>query len=420
MSPRHLRLACWWMMLAGAAGLFAQTAEENDETLGSASALRIEVESATPVLIEAGTRLRERPHPHAPVVTVVPVELPLEPLERNGDWARVRFGQRIGWAFLGIEEERFEPEVAVEVEPPEPVVSALAPDKERLEGALEQMTAAVEPLDAGPFRVFTDLDGRRKRELAFNATRQLPEAYRERYRLVPQREASFAVVIYDRESSYREFERTIGDLAALEAEGHAASGIAALVAEGRNSEEIAALLVHELAHLLNRQMFIATLPPWLEEGIANDLAYCQVDKQGQLNLGSLGGRSFVAEIPGARDRFGRRRFSGTFHIEGPIASLSLLQRALAEDEWVPIEELLDLTWREFVEPDGRKLRYIQSAFLVRYLLDELDGDRFRAYLRSFQEGGTADAAALFTALGASPEEVANGFRRWVRDHTGRS
>ncbi len=393
-----------------------------DETvLGSASALRIESGEAGAVTLAAGTRLHREPHHHAAVVTVVDVEVTLEPLERLDAWVRVRFGERVGWA------ARREPPAPAEPPPgppPPPAPSAppparLSADPERLARAVSLLGERAEPVAAGPFQVYTDLASERKRQLLLRAAGHLTDAYRQRYGLAPQREASFAVVIFERQESYREFASSLADLARLDAQGHAGSGIAALVAGSRAPTEIAALLVHELTHLLNRQTFRASLPPWLEEGIANDLAYCQLDRAGRLEPGTLGGRGFIAEIPGPPDRFGVRGFSGTIHIEGPVASLSLLKRSVAAGESVPLPELLDLTWREFVEPRGRQLRYVESTFLVRYLLDELDGSGLRGFLAAYQAGSEGGPATLLTALGLDWQELTAGFHRWIRLHTGR-
>ncbi len=411
-------LVCLAVSPAAASGLAAQQDATETPLLGSASALSIESGEADAVRIEAGTKLHQQPHRHARVVTVVDVEVALEPLERLGDWVRVQFGERVGWAALGAAP------APIEAPAPPPLPAAPAPDKlianeERLARALSLLGEPSEPVAAGPFRLYTDLKSDRKRQLAIKAARHLADGYRERYGLEPQRPASFAVVIFEREESYRRFEDSSADLSQLDAEGHAGSGIAALVGAGRTPTEIAALLVHELTHLLNRQTFGGSLPPWLEEGIANDLAYCRLDHAGRLLPRTLGGQGFIAEIPGPADRFGVRSFSGTIHIEGPVASLSLLKRSVADGETVPLPELLDLTWREFVDPAGRELRYIESTFLVRYLLDGLDGSGFRAFLAGYQAGAEGDAPTLLTALGLDWRELTAGFHKWVRRHTGK-
>ncbi len=399
--------------------VLAQEEETEGNVLGAASELLIERDEAQAVLLGAGTRLHEEPHRHAPVVTVVDVEATLSAIERREEWVRVSFGGRIGWAYLGAP-----PAEDVTPAPPPPAELELLPpdeltaDQERLALAVSLLAGDPEPVAAGPFLVYTDVKGRRKRELLYKAAKHLADAYEQRYGLSPQRRASFAVVVFDRERSYRQFEDSVADLRQLDAEGHAGSGVAALVAEGRSPQEAAALLVHELAHLLNRRAFHASLPPWLEEGIANDLAYCRLDRAGRLQPQTLGGQGFIVEIPGPADRFGRRAFSGTVHIEGPLASLSLLKRKIAAGEAVPLPELLDLTWREFVAPEGRELRYVESTFLVRYLLDELSADAFRRFLTDLQAGGAADAPALLGAMDVGWERLASGFERWIEQYSG--
>ncbi len=403
----------------GAAAAAQEPPREGD-VLGSASDLRIE-SGGNAVLLEAGTKLHAEPHRHAAVVTVIDVELALEPLERRESWVRVRFEGRIGWADLAAAARPAADAPAAPSPLPAapPAAEEIAADETRLARALDLLSEPVQELEAGQFRVYTDVRSQRKRRMLFDVARHLGAAHRARYGLAPERPARFAVIVFAEEASYREFEDSVTDLRLLDAEGHAGSGIAALVAEGRTAAEAAALLVHESAHLLNRQTFRTAPPPWLEEGIANDLAYCRLDKSGRPLPQTLGGKGFIAEIPGPVDQFGRRRFAGTLHVEGPLASLGRLQRALAAGEAVPLPRLLDLTWREFVAPEGRELRYIQSTFLVRYLLDGLDGDSFKRFLNDFQDGADADAAALLSAIGRDWGELATGFADWVRRYTGR-
>ena len=109
---------------------------------------------------------------------------------------------------------------------------------------------------------------------------------------------------------------------------------------------------------------------------------------------------------------------GTYHVQGPMASLNLLKRAILLEQDLPFDQLLDLTWREFVDPEGRELRYVQSAFLVRYLLEGLDPGPFQHFLRTFQDGGTAGTAELLDAVGIDLEQLTSGFQDWVLDHRG--
>ncbi|HXT22185.1 MAG TPA: hypothetical protein VN923_15635, partial [Thermoanaerobaculia bacterium] len=54
-------------------------------------------------------------------------------------------------------------------------------------------------------------------------------------------------------------------------EGFARNGVAALAVEHLHGDEVAALMVHELGHLLGRAAMGRQLPPWLEEGLAEEL-----------------------------------------------------------------------------------------------------------------------------------------------------
>lgn len=402
----------------------ALSSQEGDETvLGSASQLLIETDAGETAPIEAGTRLYTEPHLHAAAVTVVDVALPLPVLERQGDWVRVRFGERQGWAYLGEPPSEApvpaQPEVPLAPEPPPPA-EVRKPDPSRLARARALLVDEVPPVEIGPITIYTDVQKKRIQGISADVATNLPAAYDQRYRLSLRREAEFAVVIFANEESYREFEKSVADLPEIGGKGHAGSGVAALVAGQRTPPEVAALLVHELAHLLNRRAFEGNLPPWLEEGIANDLAYCRLDRRGRPQPSTLGGRSFVAEVPGPADRFGRHRFAGTFHLQGPLASLSLLKRSVAAGETTPLPELLDLTWREFVDPAGRELRYVQSTFLIRYLLDEIGGTGFRDFLQHYQAGSSGRAEELLAALGVSWDELTAGYEGWISTYSGRS
>ena len=163
---------------------------------------------------------------------------------------------------------------------------------------------------------------------------------------------------------------------------------------------MAAVLVHELAHLLNRRVFEAPIPPWLEEGLANDLAFCRIDARGHTRLGSLGGRSAVIEQP-EYDQGGFIRLDRRVHLTGPMASLRAVQERWRTAEAPSVARLTDLVWSEFTDPMDRSLRYAASAFLVRYLLDSGgdsgDGELaagFRSFLQSVAAGGPAGVEQL--------------------------
>ena len=147
-------------------------------------------------------------------------------------------------------------------------------------------------------------------------------------------------------------------------------------------------LLHELGHLLNRRALGPALPPWLDEGMSDDLAFSIVDESGRLLAGTISGL--------------RVETVGGFELRGGLASLKIS----AEDaERQVLPGLLDLSWTEFaiVGPVGRN--YARAAFLVRCLLADRCGPAsataFRDYLSGISGGGSADPEALRSELDRS-------------------
>jgi hypothetical protein len=222
------------------------------------------------------------------------------------------------------------------------------------------------------------------------------------------------VVLFAREADYRAFAAAVGAEPGGGALGHADRGAAVLFAGRQRREEVAAVLVHELAHLLSRRALAAPPPPWLDEGIANDLSFCRVDGSGQLLLGSLGGRSVVIEEPAYRPG-GWLGIDRAVHLEGPVASLRLLREALKGGAVPPLASLAALSPEEFFDPEGRQLRYDASAFFVRYLLagDGGLGRGFRAFLAAAAGGAASDSEALLGHLRRGWGELQRDFEAWL-------
>ncbi len=382
--------------------------------------------AAEVVRAREGDRLFAAPDGRSTPIAILDFDLELEVLERRGDWVRVVFGTRRGWlpAPAGGGE-------LAEGELPPPVpgagggegvpARAGGADPARLERARAILGHRGEPARLGTFDLYTDLDKPRLLESLDRVATSLPYAYRERYGLALDGGGGAVVALFAKESCYREYERDEEDISTLSAMGHAGYGIAALFVGGRRFESIAALLVHELAHLLNRKALGSGTPAWLEEGLANDLAFSRVERSGRIVPGSLGGSSHVGEER-VRTGSGLRTVT-TLHLDGALASLSVLQKAELRGGLVPLPALLEQPWVEFVRREGRDLRYIQSAFLVRYLLDGEDArraSRFRSYLLAVSFGANADSKRLLAALDTDWEELERGFRRWLRAHVGDS
>ncbi len=378
---------------------------------------------AETVRAREGDRIFAAPDGRSTPIAIVDFEVELPVLERRGDWVRVVFGARRGWLPVSAggeaSAEDLPPPAAAAAEEKAPG-HAPGADPARLERARAILGHRGEPARLGAFDLYTDLDKSRLIEALGRIAAGLPATYRERYGLDADAGTGAAVALFARERSYREYERAEEDISGLWSMGHAGHGIAALFVDGRPLESVTPLFVHELAHLINRQVFGAGTPAWLEEGIANDLAFSRVDRSGRLVTGGLGGSSFVGEerLPTAT---GTRTVT-TLHLDGALASLSLLQKAERRNGLTPLAALLELPWVEFVRREERDLRYIQSAFLVRYLLDA-DADLasgFRGYLQAVARGESAEPARLLAALGADSSELERGYRRWLRAQVGDS
>lgn len=379
--------------------------------------------------VPAGSPLRERPHPRAPAVATVDAESELPLLERSGGWARVRYGARKGWVALdagrgGVAAAPRGPGRA------DPVLLARAVT--RLGGAGDgDPGAAAAPSSLGPWALHTDLDPERHRDLLRFLDRvaaQVPELYRDRYgaEAAPEDDPSAsvgteAVVLFAREEDYRAFARSDAALVGLDEGGFAGFGVAALYAEGRERGELAALLVHELAHLANARRLGPDTPPWLEEGLANDLAYARIGRGGALDPEGLGG---AERIRGES----RRADAGTRTGEvlalevttgGARAALGRVVTALRRGRLLPLERLTALDWREMADPADRDLAYAESAFFVRFLLDptfEPESGRreaFLGHLRSIAAGGPQPPQALLDALGEGWPDLEQAFHRWL-------
>jgi hypothetical protein len=412
-SPRYLLTAFLLLMVVLAHGSRAGSQSpdpgpQEDPVLGTSADFE-ETNEEGWVWLDAGEPLRRSPSAEAAPVTLVDVRVEVPVVERRDSWALVRYGPFKGWIQLRPEGEF----VA------EPTTAATTPDPQRLTLARELLGRDIEPERLGALELYTDVKNRRLLRFLEKVVERLPAAYRMRYGVDPGTVAREAVVIFSRERDYRAYLRTVSD-GEIRPQGHTSRGLAVIFVGTQNREEVSAILVHELTHLLNRRA-LKTLPcPWLEEGMGNDLAYCRIAKSsGQLQLGSLGGRNVVIEH--AFYFFGgESRTDREVRLEGPIASLSLLQKRLEQQEAGPLEVLLSLRWNEFTDTVDLRPRYDRSAFFVRYLLDSGDedlADGFRTYLLSLANGGAAEPAALQASLGRSWDELEQGFEDWIRRQT---
>jgi hypothetical protein len=239
----------------------------------------------------------------------------------------------------------------------------------------------------GPWRLLTDVAMGELTGMDAVAER-LSAAYTTRYGLAAAPGAGQVVVIYSSDERYRRFVESDGS-PSFAARGHGGEGLAVFTLR-RTPQDSRAVVVHELTHLLSQGVFGDLLPLWLDEGLAEDLAWCRVDAEGRLQPHTFESR----EIPDA-----------------------WIQSARAGKSF-PLSALLSPATRLFANPGTRRDATTTSAMLVRWCLEDASrAAQFRAFLKSVAKGGAGDAAALAAALGTGAPELQKDFLAWGRQPT---
>jgi hypothetical protein len=278
------------------------------------------------------------------------------------------------------------------------------------------LAAAFATVPFGPFVLYTDL-----REQATVTTLQrvataLPAAWSERFGLPLPDPLAGTLVVFAREDDFRAFAAASGDAIDRGVRGSTRGGRVALAAAGQPPDELAALFVHELAHLLAARAFGRELPPWLEEGLAEELALARLTRSGKLLPGTLRGRVRARTLDAIPQR---PTFGNRFEVsaDGAYGALSALLTAQRRGTAPALPALLALPQAEFARFEGRRERYTASAFFVRFLLDgraQRARAPFQAFLAAVAGGGPADAGALVAALGEPLPLLERDFTAWLR------
>lgn len=380
--------------------------------LGAPPAFDLSGELSDQVRVAAGDALHSAPAARAPVLTrfSAPVELPV--LERRGAWSQVRYGSWKGWVRVGDAEDDSLAEGAAPA-PAVPWTAPAAPDPAHLERARALLEGGRE-LSWGPYVLHTDVPNDALLAALAGVAAHVPEAFARRYGLAaPETGVRSVVVLYDRDDAYRRYAAGEDDLAELDSSGHAVGGLAVLAVGERRRDEVRSLLVHELTHLQTYRALGPRLPPWLAEGLAEDLAYCRVAASGELELATLDAwqslRARAILVPW--DRLGSAVIKTR---GGPAVALEELRERWREPERPPLERLLDLPHLEFMAPDRRPIHYPMSAFLVRYLLASEDrAERFRAFLAAVARGEEAGGGELLARLAVGWGDLEAGLAEWL-------
>ena len=284
--------------------------------------------------------------------------------------------------------------------------AAPAPPKESVDMArLAKVRDAMRPLGRetvlGPWRLLTDVAAGELNGLGPVAS-HLPEAFSARYSLPAAPGPGQAVVIFASDVRYRAFAAADG-YPIVGTLDHAGAGLAAFTA-GVTVSETRVALVHGLTRLLARSALGETLPGWLDEGIAGDLAWCEVDAAGRL-------------MPDTTDVFEVRRVA-------PAPAVEKRGPRVTTDEWLfrarsgrvpPLTAVAAKDSRLFANPGARGDAATASAMLVRWCLAEpARAAAFRGFLASVSRGGAGDLDALAAALGTGTRELQDGFFKWVK------
>lgn len=293
-----------------------------------------------------------------------------------------------------------EPPLGRAAEPTLPLPGRPA-DLGRLARALGRLGDGALDRRAGPYRLVTDVADAALLARADRLASGLEPLFVARYGLAAVGEARETIVLFADEAAYRAEQAAERELAPVAAAtGHAGHGLVLLYRGGRHADEVLGTLAHELAHLLTRRAIGPALPPWLDEGIADDLGASRIDDAGNL-------------LPDTFSRVVRSR-GREVEISGGEAGLRRLMSALRAPDPPRVESLLERDWGSFVAAPGAELAYAHATCLVRFLLADPElGGPFRGFLARVAAGAPATSGALLGALGRSAGELDRGLRAWV-------
>ena len=357
------------------------------------------VVGARPVVwLSEGATLHAEPDSEAPIVLQVRAITNVKLLEQRGGWHQVLYHGRAAWTLID-EPEPAGPPLGNAPSPPLPV-SPREPSPELVAAARSFLENPARTSRVGPYTFHTDLEDSSLEAGLDALAAQIEEVYVARYGRPVVGSAEGVIVLYQREGSYRGYQRQRPDGGSSASIGHTGSGVVTLFVGDQSSQRVGGVLVHEVVHLLNRRGLGPVLPAWLEEGLADDLAHSTVEN-GRIDTTRLGGE-IVAQ-------------DGVFSTFGGWASAAIVRRTYRRGAATDPSGLIAMDRVVFDEPQVQALHYAQSALLVRYLLDEDGhlGSGFRRYLANIAEGGDPGPRALFQALGVSPDQLDEGFWDWL-------
>ena len=352
--------------------------------------------------VSEGTHVRREPDGGSTSVAVVDVDMNLPVLTRCGGWVRVRYLEWKGWVWTGHGDA---PRVrGSRLKPP-------LPDQASLDLARGLLAGRAAERAFGPYTFLTDVRDEGLLARFGRTAAALSEIHAARYGARALPTAGAVIVVFGREADYRTYERSAEGVAGLGARGHAGGGLAALTIDNLDADEATALVVHEVAHMLNRAALGPDLPPWLDEGIAEDMAFSRFGPSGALVPGTWRSRRFVSTWI-AKDSNGRDVNVVKTSISGPGVTAADLVRRGREGTLPSLELLVSLSYPDFVSVEARPVTYPMSCLLVRYLL-EVHAAAFHAFLATVAAGGTEEGLDLFAGLCQDAQTLEKGFKAWL-------
>jgi len=372
---------------------FAGSAQDEETVLGKPSPIQPSNREQETLVLEAGAQLRQQPRYRSPVVEILPMSLELPVLDRHGSWVKVRFGTWQGWVHPGGNRSTTGQELS----------SSLGPDDQRLLGARSLLDEEVEPRTLGPFTLYSDVIDEELLEWLSAVAWDVLRAYRERFGLDPGSPVGEVVVLFADEADYRDFEAAEARIAKTNSRGYTSEGLSVLFMGESDRTSLVSVFIHELGHLLNRRVIRSVAPPWLEEGMAEDLAFSQVTDQGLIRLGTLAGEQ-------------RQGHDDRYSISEPRAHVEALIAAWKSPTRPDLDTLTTMDWGDLIRPEDRAIHYAESAMLLRYFMDGGEQNLrrgFRRYLSAVAKADLAASVSLWDEVGAGPEEVELGLYRFV-------
>jgi hypothetical protein len=386
--------------------------DESSTIMGRSSAGHLQFAPAGEMIaIAAGSRLRLQPDLESPLLEILGREVIAPLVDRRQGWVRVRVGAWQGWVL----------EEGVDSGPltaPGLATRAATVRFERLHRLLGEHGREV---SLGPYRLITDVPAGEMLERLSRLADHLGDAYRERFGIDPGPAEGEIFALFADEADYRLFESEDLEIADLQTAGHTVevivettrgttvSTLASTFVGERSASAVEQVLVHEMTHVLTRRISGTPLPPWLEEGMAEDLAISRIDSDSRLEPGSWSGSSYSRSYQRAGGGGGVSR-----RLDGGRAALAAVLATWRRPARTDLETLTRLPRAVIVAPQQRSQLYAESAMLVRFLLDgagDQSATRFRRHLAALIGGSSTD---LWLALERSPESVEEQLYLWLR------